>query len=224
MGSRIVALIPDSVIAWADSRSQTFRDYKKVGHPQEPFTQDVCTRKQKNAYVSQISNQHIAEAKRNRSDENSRGKSKERDRRPSLFRYLLNSDMPESELSVNRLSKEAQVLLGAGTVSTARTLDFIFYYVTANESVRERLSNDLKDIMAQYPEKLPPFTQLEKIPYLAAVIKEGLRCVFLFCRKASKFDLTTYPDAVSAMASCTGFPGAYQRAHCNTSSGSSHQV
>ena len=87
--------------------------------------------------------------------------------------------MPESELSIDRLSKEAQVLLGAGTVSTARTLDFISYYVTSNESVRERLSNDLKDIMAQYPEKLPSFTQLEKIPYLAAVIKEGLRWVLL---------------------------------------------
>ena len=93
--------------------------------------------------------------------------------------------MPESELSVDRLSKEAQVLLEAGTVSTARTLDFIFYYVTANESVRERLSNELKDIMAQYLERLPSFTQLERILYLAAVIKEGLRCVFLFCRKTS---------------------------------------
>ena len=50
MVSRIVALIPDSVIAWADSRSQTFRDYKKVGHPQEPFTQNLCTGKQKKAY------------------------------------------------------------------------------------------------------------------------------------------------------------------------------
>ena len=132
--------------------------------------------------------------------------------------------MPESELSVDRLSKEAQVLLGAGTVSTARTLDFIFYHVTANESVRERLSNDLKDIMAQYPEEFPSFTQLERIPYLAAVIKEGLRCVFLFCRRTSKCNLTAYLDTVSAMALCTGFPGAYQRAHCNTSSGLSRQV
>ena len=208
-------LIPEAKLSVTTRRS---------GTPREPLTQDVCTRKKKNTYVSQISIQHIAEAKRNRSDENSKGKSKELDKRPSLFRYLLNSEMPESKLSVDRLSKEAQVLLGAGTVSTARTLDFIFYYVTANESVRERLSNNLKDIIAQYPERLPSFTQLERIPYSASVITEGLRCVFLFCKKASKFDLTTYPYAISAMASCTGFPDAFQRVHCNTSSGSSRQV
>lgn len=100
---------------------------------------------------------------------------KEIDSRISLFRHIVNSDMPESELSVDRLSKEAQVLLGAGTVSTARTLDFITYYILANQNVRATLQAELKDVMATYPEKIPSWAELEKLPYLQALIKEGLR-------------------------------------------------
>lgn len=95
--------------------------------------------------------------------------------RPSLLTYLVNSELPSSELSVERLSKEAQVLLGAGTVSTARTLDFICYYVLANESIHGKLQGELADIMADYPAQIPSFIQLEKLPYLTAIIKEGLR-------------------------------------------------
>jgi cytochrome P450 len=97
--------------------------------------------------------------------------------RPTLLRYLVNSELPESELSVERLSKEAQVLLGAGTVSTARTLDFICYYILANRKIRLRLGVELKEIMMSYPENMPSFQQLEKLPYLTALIKEGLRYV-----------------------------------------------
>lgn len=99
--------------------------------------------------------------------------------RPSLLTYLVNSDLPNSELSVERLSKEAQVLLGAGTVSTARTLDFICYYVLANENIHRKLQSELADIMANYPAQIPLFVQLEKLPYLTALIKEGLRYVLL---------------------------------------------
>jgi cytochrome P450 len=97
--------------------------------------------------------------------------------RPSLLTYLVNSDLPDSELSVERLSKEAQVLLGAGTVSTARTLDFICYYVLANENIHRKLQSELADIMTNYPAQIPSFFQLEKLPYLTALIKEGLRYV-----------------------------------------------
>ena len=101
----------------------------------------------------------------------------EQDGRPSLFRFLMRSEMPESELSEERLCQEAQALLGAGTVSTARTMDFIAYYVIANGYVRARLSEELKNPMADYPKKLPSFVELEKLAYLTAVIKEGLRYV-----------------------------------------------
>lgn len=83
--------------------------------------------------------------------------------------------MPESELSDDRLAKEAQVLLAAGTVSTARTLGFISYYILANPHIHSRLEEELRDIMASYPEHMPSWVELEKVQYLQALIKEGLR-------------------------------------------------
>ena len=93
----------------------------------------------------------------------------------SLFRYIVNSDMPESERSDERLAKEAQVLLGGGTATTARTMSFISYFILANPSIRSRLENELREPMSRYPEIVPTWTELEKVPILQALIKEGLR-------------------------------------------------
>jgi cytochrome P450 len=105
----------------------------------------------------------------------SRSKAIEITGRTSLFRHILASDMPESELSSERLSKEAQVLLGAGSVSTARTLDFISYYILANKKSLATLQEELGPIMSGYPENVPSWPELEKLQYLQALIKEGLR-------------------------------------------------
>ena len=114
---------------------------------------------------------HILKAKRDKSS----GKHKSDKNRASLFHYIVNSDMPESELSTERLAKEAQVLLGAGSASTARTIDFMVYYVIAKEHIRSRLQNELRDVMAGYPDRIPTLAELEKLSYLQAIIKEGYR-------------------------------------------------
>ncbi|KAI0116202.1 putative cytochrome P450 [Hypoxylon sp. NC0597] len=90
---------------------------------------------------------------------------------PTLFRYMVHeSGLPDEDLTVERLTKEAQILLGAGSVSTARTLHFIIFYLLSNPHMRERLEDELKDTMLR-----PTWSQLEKLPYLQALIKEGLR-------------------------------------------------
>ena len=83
--------------------------------------------------------------------------------------------MPESELSDERLAKEAQVLLGGGTASTARTLGFISYYVLANPRIHSRLKEELRGPMSTYPQHVPSWAELERLPYLQALIKEALR-------------------------------------------------
>lgn len=97
----------------------------------------------------------------------------------SLFHHILhqsnNNRMPDTDLSIERLSKEAQVLLGAGTATTARTLDFISYHILASARVRAALQTDLHDLMAAYPARVPTWAELERCKYLQAVIKEGLR-------------------------------------------------
>jgi cytochrome P450 len=94
----------------------------------------------------------------------------------TIFRHLVNDDsLEESEWSVDRLTKEAQILMGAGSVSPARTLHFVSFYLLANEDMRKRLEDELAEVMADWPETIPTWAQLEKLPYLQAVIKEGLR-------------------------------------------------
>lgn len=83
--------------------------------------------------------------------------------------------MPESELSDERLAKEARLILGAATVTTARTLVYISYYILARPDIRLRLQEELKTVMLTWPQQVPTLAGLEKLPYLQALIKEGLR-------------------------------------------------
>ena len=143
---------------------------------ESPWKREQCS-------FVQICNQHIDEARREKHAEHDQSKSEGEESRPSLIRCLVNEDMPESELSNDRLGGEARFLLGAGTLTVARTLEYISYHIAANESITARLSEELKDIMAQYPEESPSFTQLQQLPYLDAIVKEGLRWVLIFPHK-----------------------------------------
>jgi len=114
---------------------------------------------------------HIVDSK----NENLSPEKVNEDATSSIFRHIVSSDMPDSERSIERLSREAMVLFGAGTATTARTMGFMCFYLLSNPHMNERLENELKDIMADFPENLPSWSDLEKLPYLQAVIKEGLR-------------------------------------------------
>ena len=98
--------------------------------------------------------------------------------RPTLFRHLFNSELPASELTADRLSKEAQVLIGSGTITTAGTLGFIVYHIMANPKIKQRLQEELKGPMANYPAQKPSWAELERVEYLQAIIKESLRYDF----------------------------------------------
>jgi cytochrome P450 len=117
---------------------------------------------------------HVGVAKREKAALGSKDTSK-MGGRLTLFRHLVSSDLPPSELTDERLSKEAQVLIGSGTITTAGTLGFICYYIIANPAIRKRLGEELKGVMEGYPEKKPTWAQLEKVEYLQALIKEALR-------------------------------------------------
>ncbi|RWA09439.1 hypothetical protein EKO27_g5656 [Xylaria grammica] len=147
---RLVQLIPEHLLMKLDPRSQEFNKFRLM------------------------SERHIDEAKQEKAASGSKDTSM-MGGPVTIFRHLVNSDLPPSELTRERLSKESQVLLGAGTVSTARTLDFISYYIMANPEIRRRLTQELKHDMEGYPERKPTWAQLEKLPYLQALIKEGLR-------------------------------------------------
>ncbi|KND86540.1 Trichodiene oxygenase [Tolypocladium ophioglossoides CBS 100239] len=110
----------------------------------------------------------------------------------SIFRHLISSDLPEPEKSSERFSREAMVLLWAGTATTARTMGFVSYYVLANPRIRERLREELRELTACYPNKVPRWADVEKVPYLQACIKEGLRVSFGVMRRLPRCS----PDVV----------------------------
>lgn len=101
--------------------------------------------------------------------------------KPTLFRFLVHeSGLAPEDLSTERLQKEAMVLLGGGTTTTARTATMTCFWMLSMPEKGQRLRDELKDIMAEYPKKKPSLTELEKLPYLGAVIQESLRYVLFF--------------------------------------------
>ncbi|PTB66041.1 cytochrome P450 [Trichoderma citrinoviride] len=93
----------------------------------------------------------------------------------SIFRHIANSDMPVEERTEERLAKEAQVLLGGGTASTARTIGFASYYILSRPELRSKLEAELREPMANWPQQVPTWAELEQLPLLQGIIKESLR-------------------------------------------------
>ncbi|PYH76834.1 putative cytochrome P450 [Aspergillus uvarum CBS 121591] len=115
---------------------------------------------------------HITEAKK---DMGRAAKVQQEAGRSSVFRHVLSSDMPETERETERLAREALQLFGAGTATLVRAFSMIFYHILSNPQMRGRLREELKDIMAGYPAKRPTWQELERLPYLHGIVKEGLR-------------------------------------------------
>ncbi|RYP24795.1 hypothetical protein DL765_000341 [Monosporascus sp. GIB2] len=126
-----------------------------------------------NMLVGEMGKQYIEKIKREIQNKNEDTSQSDK----SLFYYFLTNDIVESEKSTARLQAESLLFLIAGTFSSAHTLSQIVYYVLANPAIEKRLRQDLKDVMACYPAQNPQWADLEKIPYLQACIKEGLRYV-----------------------------------------------
>ena len=74
----------------------------------------------------------------------------------------------------DRMIDEARILLGAGTDTTASTLAAITYHLLENPSIIKRLREELIEAMPD-PKIMPISTQIEALPYLTAVIQEGIR-------------------------------------------------
>ena len=93
----------------------------------------------------------------------------------SLFRSIFESQDLESEGDTERLVREARILFGAGSATTARTLDFITFYIVRDPAMRKRLADEVHLPMSKFPNEFPSLAELERVPYLAALVKEGLR-------------------------------------------------
>ncbi|KAI4090565.1 MAG: hypothetical protein L6R37_007862 [Teloschistes peruensis] len=103
---------------------------------------------------------------------------KETTSRPSMMQAFMDSpSLPESEKTPQRIKGEAQIAIGAGTLTTTHALKAATYHILANPDVKERLIQELEQYIPD-PDSPPNLRYLEQIPYLQAVMYETLRIFY----------------------------------------------
>jgi cytochrome P450 len=90
---------------------------------------------------------------------------------PTIFRDVLNSNLPDSDKSVDRLTQEATSVVGAGMETTKWVLTVGTFHLLDNPPVLARLKAELTEAMPDSSAVLS-YSDLEKLPYLGAVIQE----------------------------------------------------
>lgn len=93
---------------------------------------------------------------------------------PTIFDALLKSNLPPPEKTVPRLGSEAQQMIGAGVETVAWALTTTVFYLLNNPSCCQKLRNELQEAISD-PARIPNSVVLERLPYLAACVKEGVR-------------------------------------------------
>ncbi|KAL3420294.1 benzoate 4-monooxygenase cytochrome p450 [Phlyctema vagabunda] len=93
----------------------------------------------------------------------------------SIFHELRDSsELPQVEKTVDRLAAEGNILIGAGSETTAQVLAVLGFHLLDNPESLRKLREELDAVMPTGDEVVK-WQDLEKLPYLAAVLNEGLR-------------------------------------------------
>ncbi|KAH9205912.1 cytochrome P450 [Leptodontidium sp. 2 PMI_412] len=92
----------------------------------------------------------------------------------TIIHALLESNLPEEEKAHSRIWQEGQVVIGAGADTTAATIVITHFHILDNPHVLKKLRLEL---VAAIPDPLIPakLSIVERLPYLNAVVQEGLR-------------------------------------------------
>lgn len=96
---------------------------------------------------------------------------------PTIFHDILASDLPAPEKRLARIAQEGQTFVAAGTETTAWCLTVITFYLLETPEILAKLRTELQEA------KATTSTQLEKLPYLTAIIQEGLRLSYGVCTR-----------------------------------------
>ena len=92
----------------------------------------------------------------------------------TIFDTILDADVSALEKSASRLTDEAHTLTGAGTMTTTAALEATIYYLLKDTSCLARLRHELETAIPD-SNLFPSLAELEKLPYLTAVVHEALR-------------------------------------------------
>ncbi|KAI9791752.1 MAG: hypothetical protein M1816_003562 [Peltula sp. TS41687] len=95
----------------------------------------------------------------------------------AVLHELRDSDDPEmfdEKSRLKRMTDEAQTIVSAGMETTGNTLSTITYHLLQNPDMVRRLKEEL-DSVGQDRTEIVPYQVLRELPYLTALISEGLR-------------------------------------------------
>ena len=98
--------------------------------------------------------------------------------RKTLVESILESNLPPAEKTVTRLHDELGTVTGASFETTANTLRCILYYVYTNPAILKQLRNEIssaRQLVGVAKVSDMSISSLEQLPYLTAVLMEGLR-------------------------------------------------
>ena len=82
---------------------------------------------------------------------------------------LDNTSLPEEDKSVSRFSQESELLLVAGTVTTATSLASALVYLLLDEKRFQVLLEELEEAMPDIAKPVRE-AELEKLPYLVRLL------------------------------------------------------
>lgn len=118
------------------------------------------------------------------------------------YNVLDNPILPAPEKALLRLEQEGALLVLAGTESPAKSLNMIFFHLLANEQILSKLREELSTVA-----RPASWTQLERLPYLTAVIEEAHRLSFGVTARTARIARETLiytPTSYAAHSSNTG--------------------
>ena len=94
---------------------------------------------------------------------------------PTVIHEIMYSEaIPPSEKTPYRMKCEVMQFVGAGTDTVANTMHMITFHVIDQPTILRKLRDELLTVQPD-PSRPARYSQLEQLPYLTAVILEGLR-------------------------------------------------
>ena len=105
----------------------------------------------------------------------------------TVLREMVESSalLPE-EKTFARVKNDASIFIGAGMETTARALAVTFFHILANPDIHQRLKVEVSTVIPSSSSPTPSLSALEKLPFLAAVITEGLRISHGACGRLAR--------------------------------------
>lgn len=111
--------------------------------------------------------------------------------------------LPAPEKTLLRLEQEGALLVLAGTESPAKSLNMLFYHLLANPQIMKKLREELSTVA--HP---APWAQLERLPYLTAVIEEAHRLSFGVTARTARIARETLTYTPTPHAAATTSPSS----------------